>query len=95
MKLKINIEYNSGEQATYIAQTSEFVKWEKKTGLSIKDWEEKSGITDLMFLAYEVYRKELVGKQYKPFEAWIETVNEWDVERVSSPKVMNPDLSEG
>ncbi len=32
MKLSITIEYNSGEQATYIAQPPEWAKWEKSTG---------------------------------------------------------------
>ena len=30
MKLPITIEYNSGEQATYIAQPPEWAKWEKQ-----------------------------------------------------------------
>ena len=47
MKLPITIEYNSGEQATYIAQPPEWAKWEKQTGNTIgqaseklyRDWE--------------------------------------------------------
>jgi len=35
MKLPITIEYNSGEQATYIAQPPEWAKWEKQTGNTI------------------------------------------------------------
>ena len=53
MKLPITIEYNSGEQATYIAQPPEWAKWEKQTGHVIGQASEKLGIWDLMFLAYQ------------------------------------------
>ena len=51
MKLPITIEYNSGEQATYIAQPPEWAKWEKQTGNTISQAQDKIGISDLMFLA--------------------------------------------
>jgi hypothetical protein len=51
MKLQINIEYNSGEQATYVAQPPEFAKWEKASGNIISQASEKIGMWDLMFLA--------------------------------------------
>ena len=35
MKLEINIVYNNGETATYIAGLPEWSKWERKTGKSI------------------------------------------------------------
>jgi hypothetical protein len=41
MKLPITIEYNSGEQATYIAQPPEWAKWEKQTGNTIGQAKEK------------------------------------------------------
>jgi hypothetical protein len=74
MKLPITIEYNSGEQATYIAQPPEWAKWEKATGNIIGQASEKMGIGDLMFLAYHAHKRENAGKPVKPYEAWMETV---------------------
>jgi hypothetical protein len=76
MKLPITIEYNSGEQATYIAQPPEWAKWEKSTGHTISQAKEKLGMWDLMFLAYNAYKREAAGKPVKPFEAWMETIAE-------------------
>ena len=58
MKLPITIEYNSGEQATYIAQPPEWAKWEKQTGNTIGQAQDKMGISDLMFLAYHAHKRE-------------------------------------
>jgi hypothetical protein len=74
MKLPITIEYNSGEQATYIAQPPEWAKWEKATGNIIGQASEKMGISDLMFLAYHAFKRENAGKPVKPYEVWMETV---------------------
>jgi hypothetical protein len=74
MKLPITIEYNSGEQATYVAQPPEWAKWEKATGNIIGQASEKMGIGDLMFLAYHAHKRESAGKPVKPYEAWMETV---------------------
>jgi hypothetical protein len=74
MKLPITIEYNSGEQATYVAQPPEWAKWEKATGNIIGQASEKMGIADLMFLAYHAHKRENAGKPVKPYEAWMETV---------------------
>jgi hypothetical protein len=74
MKLPITIEYNSGEQATYVAQPPEWAKWEKATGNIIGQASEKMGIGDLMFLAYHAHKRENAGKPVKPYEAWMETV---------------------
>ena len=76
MKLPITIEYNSGEQATYIAQPPEWAKWEQKTGNTIAQAQEKMGISDLMFLAYHAHKREAAGKPVKPIEAWTETISE-------------------
>ena len=74
MKLPITIEYNSGEQATYIAQPPEFAKWEKATGQTVAKAQEAIGVWDLMFLAYNAHKREAAGKQVKSFEVWMETV---------------------
>jgi hypothetical protein len=76
MKLPITIEYNSGEQATYIAQPPEWAKWEKMSGHTISQVQEKIGISDLMFLAYHAHKRESGGKPVKPFETWCETVTD-------------------
>jgi len=76
MKLPITIEYNSGEQATYIAQPPEWAKWEKATGNIIGQASEKMGIGDLMFLAYHAHKRENAGKPVKPYEAWMETITD-------------------
>ena len=76
MKLQINIEYNSGEQATYIAQPPEWAKWEKQTGNTIGQAQDKMGISDLMFLAYHAHKREAGGKPVKPYDAWIETITD-------------------
>ncbi len=74
MKLPITIEYNSGETATYTAQPPEWAKWEKATGHTISKAQEVIGIWDLMFLAYNAYKRENAGKPVKSYEIWSETV---------------------
>ena len=74
MKLPITIEYNSGEQATYIAQPPEWAKWEKQTGNIIGQAAEKMGVSDLLFLAYHAHKRAEGGKPVKSYDAWMETV---------------------
>ena len=76
MKLPITIEYNNGESAIYIAATPEWVRWEKSTGNTISQAQEKIGISDLVFLAYHAMKREAAGKPVKPIEAWTETISE-------------------
>jgi len=76
MKLPITIEYSSGDQATYVAQPPEWQKWEKMSGHTIGQAQEKMGISDLMFLAYHAHKREAAGKAVKPYEAWCETVTD-------------------
>ena len=83
MKSEITITYNSGEQATYVAQPPEYAKWEKTTGKSLNDL---GGVWDVMFLAYNAMKREMAGKPVKSFEVWMETVA--DIEVVNrDPKV--------
>jgi hypothetical protein len=86
MKLPITIEYNNGEAATYIAAPPEWVKWEKHTGNTISQAQDKIGISDLVFLAYHAMKREAAGKQVKPIEIWTETISEVTVGE-ASPKV--------
>lgn len=75
MKLNIEVEYFSGEVATYVAATPEWSKWESKTGKTIQD-AETIGINDLLFLGYQAMKREAAGTPLKPYEVWIETVAE-------------------
>jgi len=85
MKSQITIEYNSGEQAIYVAQAPEYAKWEKETGKSIRDWTETAGVWDILFIAYNAMKREAAGKPVKPFDIWMETVADFNVES-GSPK---------
>lgn len=74
MKLAITIEYNNGETGTYIAQPPEWAKWEKATGHTISKAQDAIGVWDLLFLAYNAFKRENAGKPMKSFEVWMETV---------------------
>ena len=84
MKSEITITYNSGDQATYIAQPPEYAKWEKATGKSLN---ELSGVWDVMFLAYNAMKREAAGKPVKAFEVWMETVADIEVSN-KDPKAL-------
>lgn len=71
MKSQINIIYNSGDQASYIAQPPEYAKWEKATGKNIS---ELGGVWDILFLAYNAMKREAGNKPVKAFEVWMDTV---------------------
>ena len=88
MKLAIAIEHSSGESVTHVALPPEWMKWEKKTGNTIQQVQEKLGISDLMFLAYHAMKREAAGKPVKPFEVWCETVADISVGELESPKVI-------
>lgn len=87
MKVAITIEYSSGESATYIAAPPEWAKWENKTGNTIQQAQDKIGVSDLLFLAYNAMKREAAGKPVKPYEAWIETVADISTES-QDPKVL-------
>jgi hypothetical protein len=90
MKLPITITYNSGDEATYIAQPPEWAKWEKQTGHTISQAQDKIGVWDLMFLAYNAHKRENAGKPTKSFEIWMETVA--DVQAGENhPKATSPE----
>ena len=75
MKLNIEVEYFSGEVATYVAASPEWSKWESKTGKSIQQ-ADSIGVNDLLFLGYNAMKREAAGTPLKPYEVWIETVAE-------------------
>ena len=93
MKLPITVEFNSGESATYVAAPPEWVKWEKQTGHTISQAQEKIGISDLVFLAYHAMKREAGGKPVKSLDVWMETVAEVTVGDSDSPKAMSQEAS--
>ena len=92
MKLPITIEYNNGEQATFVAAPPEWVRWEKHTGNTIAQAQERMGISDLVFLAYHAMKREAAGKPVKPIEAWTETIADVVVGE-ANPKVIQSEVS--
>jgi hypothetical protein len=89
MQQKITITYNSGEEASYIAQPPEFAKWEKTTGKPIS---EIGGIWDILFLAYNAMKRSNGGKPVKPFEVWMDSVVDVGAEN-EDPKVTQSEAS--
>jgi hypothetical protein len=75
MKLNIEVEYFSGEVATYVAASPEWSKWESKTSKTIQQ-ADSIGVNDLLFLGYNAMKREAAGTPIKPYEVWIETVAE-------------------
>ena len=92
MKLPITITYNSGEQELLVAQPPEWAKWEKQTGNSSTQWNEKAGVWDILFMAYNTLKREAGGKPVKPFEAWMDTVADFELGE-SNPKAMSQEAS--
>lgn len=90
MKLPITIKYNSGEEATYVAQPPEWAKWEKASSKIITQASENLGMWDLLFLAYSAMKREAAGKPVKSLEVWMETVSDVEVGD-SNPKAINPE----
>lgn len=88
MKLNLTIEYSSGETATFVAAPPEWAKWEKATGYTIQQVEEKLGIHDMLFLAYHSMKRQNAGQPIKPFEAWCETVEDISAGRADNPKAI-------
>ena len=79
----------NGDQATYVAQPPEWLKWENKTGFTIGQAQDKMGISDLMFLAYHAHKRESAGKPVKSFEIWCETVANVTVGDTEIPKAID------
>jgi hypothetical protein len=74
MKMSIEVTYQTGEVATYMAAPPEWQKWEQKTGFTIQQAETKIGVSDLLFLAYHAYKRESGGAMVKGYEVWCEGV---------------------
>lgn len=96
MKVKIIVSYQSGEQESATILPPEWVKWEKQSGRKLTDLTEDNslGMSDLTFLAYHGIKREKAPNPMKPYEAWIETIHDVDVERLN-PKATRSEVSEG
>jgi hypothetical protein len=91
MKLQLNIEFTDGNQSSFMAQPPEFVKWEKSTGFTIGQAQDKMGISDLIFLAYHSMKREAGGKPVKTLDQWTETVASIEVGE-TNPKVIQSEV---
>jgi hypothetical protein len=91
MKKSITITYQDGEQATYIAYPPDFTKWELHTKKSISDF---TGMHDILWVAHSAMKREAAGSPVKPFDTWIESIIDIEV-NTDSPKAMSVEVSEG
>lgn len=91
MKLPITIQYSTGEEATFTASPPEWMKWERSSGHTISQAQDKIGVADLLFLAYHAMKREAAGKPVKPFEAWAEGVSDITVGD-TSPKATTSEV---
>lgn len=89
MKKSITITYQSGDMATYVAYPPDFAKWEMATKKSMSDF---AGIYDILWVAHSAMKREAAGQPVKPFEAWIESIVDVDVD-VDSPKAIAEEVS--
>lgn len=94
MKLPITIEYNDGTQITYTAAPPEWVKWEKMSGNTISQAQEKIGIADLVFLAYHAMKRAAAGKPVKPLDIWTDTISEVTVGEANPKATQSEALAE-
>ena len=92
MKLPITITYNSGESELLVAQPPEWAKWERETGKSATQWNEVGGVWDILFMAFHTHKRMNAGRPVKPFEAWMETVADFEIGE-SDPKAMSQEAS--
>jgi hypothetical protein len=67
------------------------MKWERSSGHTISQAQDKIGVADLLFLAYHAMKREAAGKPVKPFEAWAEGVSDITVGD-SSPKATTSEV---
>ena len=91
MKLHITAEFTNGTSETFTAQVAEWVKWEKSTGNTITQAQEKIGVSDLVFLAYHAMKREAGGKPVKTIDQWTETIVNIEV-GASDPKVTDAEV---
>jgi hypothetical protein len=91
MKIEITVELTNGNTETFTAQPPEWVKWEKMTGFTIGQAQDKIGVADLVFLAYHAMKREAGGKPVKNLDQWTETIADIQVGD-SNPKVTESEV---
>lgn len=91
LKLHLITEYQSGESETFVILPPEWAKWEKHTGFTIQQVQEKLGMADLLFLAWNSSKRQAAGKPVKPFEQWCDTVVNIEMGELEDPKVISPE----
>jgi len=77
MKKSIEIEYATGERVTAVALPPDFAKWEMATKKPISEF---SGMWDILFIAHSALKREAGGKPFKPFDVWMESVTDLEVD---------------
>jgi hypothetical protein len=92
LKLHLTTEYQSGESETFVILPPEWAKWEKHTGFTIQQVQEKLGVSDLLFLAWNCSKREAAGKPVKPFDAWCDTVANIEMGDVEDPKATSSEV---
>ena len=96
MKLGIMVTYHSGESESVLVLPPEWIKWETKTSRKITDVANDAlGLSDLAFLAYSAIKRTKVGQPLKPYETWIETIADLDVEVTQNPKAISEEVLGG
>ena len=91
MKIEITVELTNGNTETFTAQPPEWVKWEKMTGFTIGQAQDKIGVADLVFLAYHAMKREAGSKPVKTLDQWTETIADIQVGD-SNPKVTESEV---
>lgn len=84
MKKSITIEYSSGEKVTAVAFPPDFARWEMTTKKPISEF---SGMWDILFIAHSALKREAAGKTFKPFDIWMESVIDIEVDE-ADPKAI-------
>lgn len=75
MKLPITIEYNSGDEVTYVTSPSDIAKWEVKSNKTMTTAQQNPlGYNDWLIIAYNCMKRESGAKPVKSYEVWIDTV---------------------
>ena len=85
MKKSIKIKYQDGTESSHIAYPPDFTRWELHTKKSLSDF---AGMHDILWVAHSAMKREAAGKPVKPFDVWIESIIEIDVDN-DTPKAMS------
>jgi len=82
MKIKLEVEYNSGDKVEVICSAPDIVKFEDKFNMAITKAPQDMRLTHLLFLAHSALSR--TKQTDLDFEKWTETVEE--VGGVETPK---------